>query len=126
MQFFTNFNRPAVRAHVPTGEVLVETAGYVPLEQQIMQMSAASLALQQFRASSYMYKDGSLAERDMSMPADIFADKMEAMDAARELALKAARKTTAPDGDASAPKKEEEFATTTTQEASGDSPKPED
>lgn len=79
MKFYTNYNRREVKGSVNSGKKLVKTAGYIPFEEQLLRMQQAGERLATYREKQYMYKDNSLAERDTSMPLDIYQDKLDAL-----------------------------------------------
>ena len=85
IECFTTYKKPVIPCEQNTGEILVETAGYIPRHKRIEALQMAGVRLQQFREASYMYPDNSIAEKDDGMPSDVFMDKLEAADAAREL-----------------------------------------
>ena len=95
MKFYTNYNRKPVSGTVNSGKKLVKTAGYVPLEEQLIRFQQAGDRLQMYRESQYMYRDDSLAQRDSSMPHDIYQDKLDALDIRNEFAEQMAAKAPA-------------------------------
>ena len=76
----THLNPRKVIPEQNSGEICVETAGYIPRQDLIEQMILAGARLDAYRESQYMYRDNSLAELDAGMPEDIFMDKLEAND----------------------------------------------
>lgn len=84
MKFYTNYNRREVKGSVNSGKKLVKTAGYIPFEEQLIRMQQAGDRLAAYREKQYMYKDDSLAERDTSMPLDIYQDKLDALQISKD------------------------------------------
>lgn len=84
MKFHTNYDRPVVKGEVNSGEILVETAGYIPLRVQVQMMQESGRALDAYRKSSFMYPNNSLAEMDDSMPRSVFSERIERDDAERD------------------------------------------
>lgn len=54
-KFYTHYDPPKTDEEVNEGELLVETAGYIPAKQLIEQMIFAGQRLAEFRAEMYDY-----------------------------------------------------------------------
>lgn len=53
IKFMTKYERPDIKGEFNSGESLVETAGYIPAERQIMQLIDAGKRLDSYNKSQY-------------------------------------------------------------------------
>lgn len=59
---YSTINRPPKKLEMPSGEVLVETAGYVPARQKIMSFIEAGRRLQGFREDQFDFPEDKIDE----------------------------------------------------------------